>query len=141
MTNIVQIRNKINNYYKQKKEDYWNNRRKRISKERNDNWNKYYQDSRWKLLRDAYHTAHPCCECCLKQGIVKNGDHVHHVTKFSSGLTEEDKFNLLLDCTNIITLCTYHHSLAHKYMHYNDTNRADVDDIIAYEHQISNPTH
>jgi len=141
MSNIIQIRNNIKDYYKKKKEDYWNKRRQRISKERNDKWNKYYQDSRWKLLRTAYHTAHPLCECCLKQGIAKNGDHVHHVVKFGSGITEDDKFNLLLDAANLITLCTYHHSLAHKYMHENGTNKADVDDIITYEDEISYPSY
>lgn len=134
--NIVNIRNKINNYYKEKKEEYWKNRHKQQSKRRNSKWNKYYHDNRWQLLRTAYYTAHPLCECCLKCGYVVPGEHIHHITRFDSGNTEEAKYNLLLNVNNLVCLCRHHHDIAHKYMHEHNVDKADIDDIVQYENEL-----
>ena len=49
------------------------------------------------------------CEVCLKLGIYTyDGLETHHITKLS-----EDR-NGLLEDTNLITLCTYHHKQADR---------------------------
>lgn len=130
---IVKIRNQINNHYKQKKEEHY----KEYTKKKNEKWNKYYSSSEWHLLRTAYYTAHPLCECCLKEGIVVPCEEVHHKTRWDSGITEEAKWKLLLNPYNLASLCKHHHLLAHKYMREKQTDKADIDDIIAFEEEIN----
>ena len=136
MSNIVQIRNNIKDYYKKKKEDYWNSRRKRISKERNDKWNKYYSNAKWHNLRNSYYATKPCCEICAAEGIVKSADEIHHRKKFSAGNTEQEKFELLLSWDNLISVCHYHHHLIHKMMREQDRDEINIEEVIDYERNL-----
>lgn len=133
MTDINHIRSNITNYYKKKKEDHY----KEHCKRRNEMWLKYYGSTQWKELRNKYYQQHCLCECCLRQGRVVQADEVHHIHKFSSGITEEAKWRLLLNENNLISLCAYHHDIAHKYMNNNHTDIADIDDILYYEEHIN----
>lgn len=128
-SNIVQIRNQIVNHYKQKKEE--NN--KKYIKKHNDYWNRYYQDHRWKELRNWYYNLHPCCEICEAQGIVTPADHVHHCKKFSSGLTEEAKYNLLLNPNNLMSVCRHDHKIIHKIMDEECKDIVTIKEVIDYK--------
>ena len=129
MSKIQTIRNNIDNYYKQQEIE----RNKDKSKRRNSCWNKYYSNKYWHELRNNYYMQHPCCECCERQGLVTPTEEVHHKKRFSAGLTEQAKWNLLLSEHNLISVCKYHHDLAHVYMERYNTDTAGVDEILSID--------
>ena len=86
------------------------------AKAHNEKWAHYYQDRRWKKLRDWFKLHHPLCEDCLINGRSVPADEVHHIRPFSSGATEDEKIALLLDPTNLICLCRTCHLKRHGYL-------------------------
>lgn len=131
---IVKIRNNINNHFKGKKEEY----KRSKEKHHNDIWNVYYQDRRWKNLRDYYYSLYPCCEVCEKEGIVIPTDNIHHLRRFAAGLTEEAKYNLLLNPDNLISVCSYHHKIFHKLMRERNVDEISINEVIAYDKENNN---
>lgn len=87
----------------------------------NSKWNVFYQDRRWKKLRDWYMVNHPLCEECLFEGRSVPAEHVHHKVPFSTGNTTDDKFALLLDPDNLQSLCVRHHQEIHKLLNSSKT--------------------
>lgn len=87
-------------------------------------WNKnqsaeYYNSVGWKTLRNAYIAQHPLCERCLLKGISRQAEQVHHVQEFLTGKTEEERWSLLLNPNNLMSLCKdchyeIHHPSAHR---------------------------
>ena len=75
---------------------------------------KYYNSKSWKTLRNSYIRSHPLCERCLENGITKPAEHIHHVTPFLRGLTDESRWTLLLDQDNLMALCRDCHSKVHE---------------------------
>ena len=78
---------------------------------------KFYHDIRWRNLRDWYITNHPLCEMCMIEGKTKEAKHVHHRIPWERGKTEEEKYDLLLNPDNLMSLCVFHHQQIHKSMH------------------------
>ena len=75
---------------------------------------KAYADSRWcgkNGVRNAYFAWHPLCEECLKKGIVKAGENVHHKKSPFNG--EDVDWNLMLDYNNLETVCRECHADIH----------------------------
>lgn len=83
------------------------------TKRHNDKWNKYYGDKRWKSLRNWYIRNHPLCESCLFKGRSVPAEEVHHIKEFSKGETIEEKFSLLLDPSNLMSVCRKCHMEIH----------------------------
>lgn len=131
MTDINRIRSNIANYYKQQKEN------KAREHSANSNYNKYYQSSKWKKLREWYKSIKPLCEVCERQNIVTPATECHHMHPFSNGITEEDKWNLLLNPYNLCNCCTHHHILFHKYMKSHHTDSCSIDNLLSYEEEIN----
>ena len=125
MSNINTIRSNINNYYNKKKEDYIQSR---IQKH-NDYWNKYYGSKQWHDLRNSYYQLHPICECHEKLGIIVPAEEVHHLKVWSKALTEEGKWNLLLNSSNIACLCKFCHKMAHNIMRQRNTDYISLDEL------------
>lgn len=84
------------------------------NKKKNNQSAKYYNSKQWKFLRNKYYREHPLCEKCLEQDIITPADHVHHIREFIQGITEEQRWQLLLDPDNLQSLCKYHHQQIHK---------------------------
>lgn len=84
-----------------------------VNERRNDKWNRYYGDKRWKELRNWYIREHPLCESCLFNGRSVPAEHVHHKHPFGDGITDEEKFKLLLDPENLQSLCQACHRKIH----------------------------
>lgn len=80
----------------------------------NDISSQYYNSSRWHNLRDRYIKHHPFCEMCEMNGKVKLAEQVHHKKEFMKGTTDEERWNLLLDEDNLMSLCCE----CHKQIHY-----------------------
>ena len=96
------------------------NHDKETSDRRNDKWGKYYGDKRWKRLREWQITNHPLCEDCLFEGRSVPATEVHHRVPFSRGKTQDEKWALLLDPNNIVSLCSSCHDKRHAIL--NHTN-------------------
>lgn len=83
-------------------------------KQHNLEWNKYYQDKIYIQNKQHYKLHHPLCEDCLEQDIITPATEIHHIIPFSTGLTEEQKFNLLRNINNLRALCKDCHKKRHK---------------------------
>lgn len=90
---------------------------KQKKKEHNLEWNRYYQDKIYMQNKKIYKQNHPLCEDCLKEGIIKPAEHLHHITEFSLGKTEDKRFELLRDINNFVCLCLECHKKRHKENH------------------------
>lgn len=56
----------------------------------------------WKRISEAYRSRHPFCEDCLKRGIYRKTEEVHHIKPISHGGTNEE--------SNLRSLCHDCHS-------------------------------
>lgn len=86
---------------------------------RNKKWNKYYGDKRWKRLREWQITNFPLCQDCMIEGRSVPATEIHHIVPFSRGITEEEKWQLLLDPDNVISLCSECHDKRHAILNHN----------------------
>ena len=59
----------------------------------------------WKRIRDRKIKANPLCEECLKNGVLKPAEEVHHIVPLADGGTSER--------SNLISLCRSCHMKAH----------------------------
>lgn len=59
----------------------------------------------WKKIRKRYAQAHPMCEQCLKSGIYRETEEIHHVKPLSEGGTHDE--------SNLIALCKECHARTH----------------------------
>lgn len=75
---------------------------------------KYYNSTGWHILRNYHIKQHPLCEECLKLGITRQAEEVHHITPFLLGITDADRWHLLLDGENLMSLCKEHHDAKHR---------------------------
>lgn len=75
-------------------------------------YNKYY--NKFRTLRNSYIMEHPLDELLLLDDIVVPAEHVHHIVPFLNGKTEEEKYFLLLNTNNYISLSEKTHRLIHK---------------------------
>lgn len=78
---------------------------------------KYYNSKQWRMLRNSYIRLHPLCEVCLKNDKVTPAEHVHHKQEFLRGITDEQRWNLLLDKDNLMSVCRECHKEIHKHSH------------------------
>ena len=70
-----------------------------------------YQNTTWRKLRNTYLKSHPVCEECLKTGKVTPATDIHHIkSPFRNG---EVNYGLLLDDTNLMSLCAECHGKIH----------------------------
>lgn len=89
------------------------NRKEENNQRRNKKWQKYYGDKRWKQLREWQIRTHPLCQDCLFEGRSRAAEEVHHRIPFSTGKTEEEKWQLLLSPDNLVSLCKTCHDKRH----------------------------
>lgn len=95
------------------------NNHKEVSAKRNHTWNKYYQNKKYKNLRDYYMSLHPLCIDCLFEGRSVPATELHHIRPISTGANEEERMQLLLNPDNFAPLCSYHHDLRHAQLKHN----------------------
>ena len=85
---------------------------------------KLYNDAYYRSVRDQYMMSHPLCEDCMNMQI-ENEDgttkekitaavDLHHINSpFAYGLNENERYARLIDESNLIALCKFHHSQRH----------------------------
>lgn len=75
----------------------------------------YYNTKLWRNLRDTYLRDNPLCECCRDHyDKVTPATEVHHKIPFLRGRTEEERTELLLDDTNLMSVCRECHLEIHN---------------------------
>lgn len=92
-------------------------REKDQNKRRNEKWNHYYGNPKWKKLRDYYILLHPICEECMINGRSVPAEHVHHRVPFSFFNLEEDRWAALLDVDNLECVCAQCHNEIHQHLY------------------------
>lgn len=79
----------------------------------NRNYNRYSRDKKiikqygtsWQKIRARYVKKHPFCEECLKKGIIKLVEEVHHILPLARGGTHRED--------NLMSLCRSCHNKMH----------------------------
>ena len=74
----------------------------------------YYNSQYWKRLRNSYIRLHPICQMCALENRSTPAEQVHHRIPFMTGKTEEERWNLLLNPDNLMSLCIRHHKEIHN---------------------------
>ena len=75
---------------------------------------KYYNSKYWKILRNQFIREHPLCYDCILEGRSTPAEEVHHLIPFYSGKDDNERWNLLLDPNNLVSLCIKHHHMRHR---------------------------
>lgn len=84
------------------------------SEDRHKERQELYQSKQWKELRKKLQMERPLCENCLKKGIIKPSEDMHHrLSPFQKGITEEEKMRRAFDEKNIVALCRDCHIAEH----------------------------
>ena len=78
---------------------------------------KYYNSKYWKSLRNSFIAQHPLCHDCALEGRSRPAEEIHHLVPFLTGKDDNERWNLLLDPNNLVSLCIYHHHLRHQTNH------------------------
>lgn len=76
-------------------------------------WSTYYNSALWRTTRLEYKSKHPICERCLHEGRVTPMTDVHHMCKFGQGRTASERWQLLTDMDNLVSLCSKCHHEVH----------------------------
>ena len=66
---------------------------------------RFYHSKQWQRASQLYKINNPCCEECLKEGVIKKVDVTDHIVEI------RDDWSKRLDETNFQSLCHYHHNL------------------------------
>ena len=74
---------------------------------------KFYKSKDWKDLRIVKLESDPCCEVCLRRGIVRPAGNVHHRKEV------REYPDLALDLDNLESLCIGCHNRTHGYLRKN----------------------
>lgn len=88
-------------------------RPKQVEYKHDDKSAEYYNSSAWHSLRLDYYIKNPLCECCMAHDVVKSAEHVHHKRKFLSGITDDERWSLLLEPSNLMSVCSRCHTALH----------------------------
>lgn len=89
-------------------------REKQVQYRHNNVSAQYYNTSAWRNLRNYYIKRHPLCEECMKNGKVKAAEEVHHIKEFLRGKTDEERYLLLTDESNLMSVCRKCHMKIHS---------------------------
>lgn len=80
-------------------------------------WQKYYGTKVWHQLRQTKLYEQPLCEECLMRGKITPATAVHHKIPFSTGLNEQQMWELFLDYDNLESICVTCHNRIHSKRH------------------------
>lgn len=72
---------------------------------------RFYSSKAWRKCRAVYLSEHPCCERCLKAGVVSVAVHVHHKEELSEANFKDPMIALNPD--NLEALCFDCHNKEH----------------------------
>ena len=73
----------------------------------------YYQDKRWKIVREEKLRLNPVCEQCEAAGRTRSAEEVHHMIPFMSAKSAMYRDRLAFDIDNLESLCIECHKQQH----------------------------
>ena len=88
---------------------------------------RFYNNSLWINLRTRWLHDHPFCCLCEQHGITKLATDVHHIIPFSQGISDNDKWKLLLSEDNIVSLCDECHHKIHNGTEHMEPTKTMID--------------
>ena len=95
-----------------------------------------YNNSQWRKLRDTYLREHAVCQKCISKGKITPATSVHHVkSPFKNG---EINWNLLLDYTNLMSVCHECHAEIHNEQNGNRTISKIIEELDALFEENTN---
>lgn len=77
---------------------------------------RFYNTTQWHNLRNYYIRNNPLCELCLNNNKIVPATEVHHKRPFLTGKDDIDRWKLLLDEDNLMSLCSDCHHKLHNQM-------------------------
>ena len=80
---------------------------------RDPRYQRLLNSKRWKLLRQEYLRAHPLCERCKREGLVRSAIDVHHKVPVESAHSIQEMEQLAFDWNNLQALCIPCHIAVH----------------------------
>ena len=86
---------------------------------------KYYNTKAWKTIRNKYLREHPLCELCLAEDKITPASEVHHKQIFFLAPTEAERWCLLTDINNCMSVCKKCHLRLHQYAKEHKLNYID----------------
>ena len=81
---------------------------------RSKDYQRLLNSKRWKMLRQEYLRAHPLCERCKAEGLIRSAIDVHHKVPVESAHTLMEMELLAFDWHNLQALCIPCHASIHK---------------------------
>ena len=72
-----------------------------IQMSRDPNYQRLLNSKRWKMLRQEYLRAHPLCERCKADGLIRSAIDVHHKVPVESAHTLMEMEQLAFDWHNL----------------------------------------
>lgn len=91
-----------------------------------------YSSTTWKQLRDTKMRDKPLCEECIKLGIIRTSQDVHHLISFMSTNDPVERYRLAFDYCNLQCLCRECHNKKHNPKKNNTTPSNDVGEDLQY---------
>lgn len=75
---------------------------------------------RWRALRARKLAAQPLCEECLKRGLYRQAEEVHHLRPILSGHSQADRERLAFSPDNLESVCRECHLALHRKLRHPD---------------------
>lgn len=73
----------------------------------------FYKSNRWQRMREyIYKRDRGLCQDCLKNGVIKQAEEVHHIIPLTPN--NIDDASIALGESNLVSLCRECHHLRHK---------------------------
>lgn len=114
--NKQQLRNRIRSHLEEQQKQKAEKMNAITGKHTYNRSSEFYQSGRWKRLREYIMSRHPICFNCKKHGIVTPATEIHHCIPFLTGENKEAQWDLFLDYSNLVPLCSYCHDKIHSLM-------------------------
>lgn len=70
----------------------------------------------WRQIRQRVMAKQVWCQECIKHGVVRAGEVVHHIVEVETGRTESEQRELAYNENNCLVLCKRHHNALHAEM-------------------------
>ena len=77
---------------------------------RDPNYQRLLNSKRWKMLRQEYLRAHPLCERCKAEGLIRSAIDVHHKVPVESAHTLAEMEQLAFDWHKLQAPCILFHA-------------------------------
>jgi 5-methylcytosine-specific restriction protein A len=83
---------------------------------KNETYKKLIHTNRWLKLRKQVLSAHPVCQMCEAEGLLRAATEVHHIVPCETAVSAVEMRALMFDPHNVMAVCHRHHVELHTAM-------------------------